>query len=307
MDYEQESFDYLISLMSNHGITDEKDIFTKLSFCDFSINIIRKYKDKPWYWNYLTGNTIITKEEIIYNNLDLPWDIRLLNYELITWDVISRNLTNNLDWDRMHLVKDVDLNIIRSLPNQFWDYKAICYKYIDDITNEDIISWTKRTPLNWEYLISKNKINTELLYLLNDTDVNDWFIWFELSCHVKFDIIKKHPELPWQWDVISANNCTWNDYIENPELPWVLDDILRNKNITVEKLKTLSFANNDLIENKSFKIDKEEFIRNKRRQFFMRERKIGEELVKKVLHPKRLVKFLEMGYESEDFNHIYGN
>ena len=73
----------------------------------------------------LTKNPNITWKNI-KNNLDKPWDFKILsNCNKINWDIIKNNI--NLDWNWFNLSKrdDITWNIISNNFNFPWNWKAI--------------------------------------------------------------------------------------------------------------------------------------------------------------------------------------
>jgi hypothetical protein len=318
MNFEEDWYEYCL----NEGLFNNASVLK-----DMPIYIIKKYSNKL-SWNVLTN---VNSYDTIFNNLDLPWvfqsigndsnyleiklnnlhlnwDLARIDYSLVSWDIISKNLNKQWCWKRMHLVKDINLDIFRSFSCKDWNYTEIIKRFINELTTNDLLLF-KNKDVYWITLSNNKELNNNFNIVY--TNKNENWDWGTLSTIIKFDLIKKHPELPWKWDLISSYNCTWCDYIQNPDLPWEIDYFEMNRNMTLKNLKTLK--NWRLINDnkrcyvlKSLEIDKEEFIRNKMRQFFMKEG-ICEELVKKVLHPDKLKKFIQMGYESEEFNYIYGN
>jgi hypothetical protein len=198
-------------------------------------------------------------------------------------------------------------DIIKLFPNKLWNYYEITsqlyiYKFI--IKELDVILWSNHI-LNWRYLSFCKRIHFKTIYSLKDKNWN----WRNLSKrkNITMDNIIKLKEKSWDWNYISGFKATWYDYINNPELPWDKNRIFENKNMTIENLKTIPGFSKDVYYYNSLDEDKDEFIRNKWQKFFMRESGICEELMKKVLNPDKLNKFIEMGYTPDEFNYIYGN
>jgi hypothetical protein len=297
-----------------------------LDWCELtkvkSNDLILNNLDLPWSLHDITVNSIPI--EIVLNNLNRNWNLTTIDYSLLSWDRINKYLNNDWDWRKMHLVNGVDLNIIKSIPNKGWYYTAIVIKFIDVITIEDLFELDDKY-VDWN-LVSYH-INNRF-DIVNMFYYKNW-LWDVVSSRIKFDNAIKYPRLPWNWSVISKNitfnecinhpelpwdwsvisiKATWDDYICYPNLPWDLNYLSKNNNISFNNLKTLpDWEKNkrEFYRNKCIQVDKDEFIRKRMMKRFIR--KITEELVKTVLHPDKLNKFMEMGYTPYEFNHIYGN
>ncbi len=90
------------------------------------------------------------------------------------------------------------------------------------------------------------------------------------------DIIQKNPDKPWKWCWVSQNpNITWEIINNNLDKNWNLNSLSQN----------------------TFQAEKEAFIRNKFRDWFMgrginyNETSIFRELMEKVWSPQNLPKF----------------
>jgi hypothetical protein len=291
---------------------------TKVKSNEFILNNL----DLPWSLHDIIINSIPI--EIVLNNLNKDWNLTTIDYSLLSWDRINKHLDKDWDWRKMHLVNGIDLNIIKSIPNRGWYYTAIVIKFIDVITIEDLFDLYDKY-VDWS--VVSYHINNRF-DIVRALFFKDWR-WDVVSSRIKFDDIIRSPELPWDWSVISKkitfNECinhpelpwdwsvmsmkaTWDDYICYPNLPWDLNYLSKNNNISFNNLKTLpDWEENkgELYRNKCIQADKDEFIRKRMMKKFIC--KITKELIQKVLHPKRLIKILEMGYEADEISHIYSD
>ena len=87
------------------------------------------------------------------------------------------------------------------------------------------------------------------------------------------EIIEKYPDKQWNWKGISRNpNLTMEMIEKNPDKPWDWQLISQN----------------------NFKKDKENFIKEKIKQYF--KDNIYEQLIQKVFHPNNIDKFEDWGY-----------
>ena len=110
--------------------------------------------------------------------------------------------------------------------------------------------------------------------IIRDNPEKPWN-WYNLSSNVNItpDIIRENPEREWDWEYISLNpNITFDIIRENPEKKWNWSSISGNK----------------------FSKEKEDFIRQKYRDYFMgkgidyTETSLFRELMEKVWSPDNL-------------------
>ena len=206
--------------------------------------IIEKYPDKSWNWEWIIENTILNVEkyiplEIIKKYSDeLNGDFLIYNKNL-TEEFIFENLNKN--WNMDYLIENNKINNFNYIP---------LYEYI---TIDTLIKYLDR-PWNWDYFIQKNRYkhlifehfipmkliekykdkwdyyklsqNTNLTeeFILRYPNKNwniSWFIdHFKLDfdnlikLNITQDIINKYPNKSWNWDWLYLNtNIHIEEYI----------------------------------------------------------------------------------------------
>ena len=99
----------------------------------YFFKFIEKNSDKPWDWDWLSGNPNITWE-IVTMNPDKPWD----------WKELSKN-------------PKITMDIVEANPDKPWSW--YCLSRNPNIT-WDIVEANPTKNWNWEYL-SENKFTKE--------------------------------------------------------------------------------------------------------------------------------------------------
>ena len=156
--------------------------------------------------------------------------------------------------------------------------------------------------------------------------------WFNISKHpnITWDIVEANPDKPWCWSGLSENpNITMKNVQENPDKPWNWYGLSKNPNITLDFVNAnpdkpwnwygLSENPNITMKNvqenpdkpwnwtwlslNTFKKEKEQFELRVRHQKFVQEH-LFEEFVKAYMHPNRIQKLLDMGYNIDELDDI---
>ena len=247
---------------------------------------IKSNPDRFWHYGYLSMNPNLSWE-IVKSNPDKPWNYRwMCSNPIITWDIIQNN---NFKWDYYHLSSNPNItwDIVKNNLDKPWDFEVLSYN--DNITI-DIINNNK--DFDWDYEMLSSNIN------------------------ITWDIVKSNKHIPWDYEELSANpNITLDIIMNNPNKPWDNEFMFVNPNSSMFR------TNNDCVNdywlddyyynydysklswefielNKDKKWDynklsiitmdkaKEDFIRNKYRNYFMKE--IAEGIIRRVMNPKYL-------------------
>ena len=160
--------------------------------------IVLKYPKKPWNWRNLTINDFISVKDMT-SHPDLPWDVSYVGFEHVSQDIIPflrmfRNRLTYEDWVDHTLF--ADWKTIRTNMDIPWKGQYIKFKP-GDITSEDDISALTRF----------------------DPEIMDWELISEIA---DYDIIQRHPELPWIMGSVSKNKTIpW----PTPNMPLDLHDV----------------------------------------------------------------------------------
>ena len=246
-----------------------------------------------WNWRAISEHSNITWK-IIKNNPDKPWNYTSVSRnQNITWNIIKNNLNFNWCWDFISYHRNITWE----------DMNDIFQNYNNTISLS--MSGISMNP-NITCEIVKNNLNLEW----------DWY-YLSYNKNLKIDFVKEHSDKMWNWFGISQNsNITWKNICENPQLPWDWISVGENPNISWEIIRDnhtecwgwLNISQNpnvtweiinsnqdkpwryDVLGLNSFKIDKDNFIRKKLREWFKKS-DLKEELIAKLWHPKNYKKF----------------
>ena len=175
--------------------------------------------------------------------------------------------------------------------------------------------------------LSFQHVSINFLQFILDNDDLTWD-WTSLSCNenITMEMINGNKDLPWKWKHISHNpNLTLEILNENHKKPWDWQNVSRNENITMEMINlslskqwswyhislnpnlTIEMINCHMNKNWSwFNISKNKFTIYKSiyekliLKKFNQTKLFEEELIKKVLHPMRVSKYIN------DYNYNIG-
>ena len=131
-------------------------------------------------------------------------------------------------------------------------------------------------PWNWHYLSQNNNITWEIVQQNPD---KPWS-WDEiiLNPNITMEIIQQNTDKPWRWDLLSTNpNITFDIINQNLDKPWDWDYLSTNP----------------------FTGEKEAY--ESRQRCKKRTNSIHEELVMKLLCPRRLQRHLAHDWDLDDF------
>ena len=309
-------------------------------FCHYNKNPITKeiifmYPDLPWdYFSVCSGNYKIVVQDIIdHPTLDWKWS-NLVASEYFTLTEILENFPEHMvnisrnpnitmadilahpeiDWDFSQYAVNPKLRFQDVLDNpQFnWNYSTVsqyCQFTIDDIlANPDFPwDWThmvqKKTikfqdildnsTLPWKYeniyqnpnITFEDILNTEVIQKCDNLDIySKIFYQFKNRNIISIEDALKYPQIP-----VSKINLFSKD--ENVSFEFVT----KNSDNFLWNYRELS-ANS---QSKSMKKYVDERLKHSAKIF-----ELEEDLVKIALHPKRIRKYLEMGYEVFDLDNL---
>lgn len=180
-----------------------------------TLQYIRENPDKPWNWNYLSKNDIITPE-FVESNLDLPWEWRLFVY----------NKTMTEEFFERHLDK---------IPQPYLylaQHKSITPEFIERHIDRD---W------NWHYASHNPNITDE--FVERHLDKPWYFLGLTYNKNISTDFIIRHPDHDWDWNVLTALKKTKLHHIlENPEIEWNTKAIAYNPNVSYEDIETYNIV-----------------------------------------------------------------
>ncbi len=201
-----------------------------------------------------------TTWDMIESDLKKPWDIPLLSmHKNITCDIIATTRNRRWNWHFVSRNPNVTIPFIRV--NIFrrwsWDHLSLNMgiKITDMLENRDLPwKWatvTFRKDFDPRYIMTYPHIDwpythiyiwcecdTETaLYMINNNLVqrstHPYKLWHDLT----FDIVKSHPEIEWNYSLLSeAKFITIDIVMDNKDKPWNWDLLHKNPNITTNDL-----------------------------------------------------------------------
>ena len=124
-----------------------------------------------------------------------------------------------------------------------WDWKKLSK---NKAITMDIILETIDLPWNQKHVPLNPNITWD--FIINHIEYGNWTIngwhWYTISKkHVTMDIVKSHPNFPWDFQVMSSSrnlSITIDDVLENIELPWEWVALSRHPNMTWEIIQNHS-------------------------------------------------------------------
>jgi hypothetical protein len=188
------------------------------------------------------------------------------------------------------------MEIILNNPKFPWNFQLLC--------SHPNITWQLINEYNYlfndYYEISGNpNITWDIVKNNNDKQWN--FIKLTVHKNITLTIILNNPNYPWDYfNLINNPNITLNDIVQNPnilpkyeELPYHNSFNYLGKNTNIRFRDVINNPelkwNYKYLSQNSFDFERDTFIRNKYRKFFMKE--IAEELIMVVMHPRNFDKF----------------
>lgn len=178
-----------------------------------TMDFIKKHKDIQFNWNSINlVNTTITREDIVNNLDDFPWDFANMPLSKYPpFEFILQHLDKNWDWGRLSSADFVTIKHIIDNPNLPWHYDYMSY-------NE----------------------NLTIEFVLNNID-KGWKFYGITQSHLgTIENVLKYPDLNWNISLLSSkSNITMEIIEENMHLNWDFNQIIFNPNVTekfIEKL-----------------------------------------------------------------------
>ena len=231
--------------------------YCRLSYVVCSWPFVKKYKDKPWDWQFLFNNPDFLCDftndpepdisenisvEIIESHPEKNWNYKFLSKvldwsELITSPTLLWNEdgTPKLVWDWDEIKKSFKWELYKGeRPKMFSDYKfkfklfyysKFAWEYIKENPNE---MWS------YDYLSSNTFITWDFIKEHKDKSWN----WSELSKNpqIKWQIVQENPNEEWDWNALSSNpNITRKIVNENLDKPWNWK-ILHKRKIYIQEM-----------------------------------------------------------------------
>ena len=97
----------------------------KRKFRNYLVEMLRKFPNGNWNWDYLSGNTSITWD-IVKANLDKPWNwYRLSRNSSITWGIVKANLDKPWSWYGLSENSSITWDIVQANLDKPWSWKYL--------------------------------------------------------------------------------------------------------------------------------------------------------------------------------------
>ncbi len=160
------------------------------------IEDLKRWPHFPWMWDVVTAYSDINAKTMM-DNLQLPWDVSLIRFDEVTQDEIGflRHFMYRFPVAAWHdFTQCASWNVIKRNRDLLW-----------------IPSFFHFEPEEFE----EHDIDFLLSYPIEQHN------WVRLSMNVPFSVIKKHLDLPWIFEWVSANETVhWKDANEYPKQDW---------------------------------------------------------------------------------------
>lgn len=161
--------------------------------------------DLPWDWYHVSQNPNVNFQHYL-DHPELPWDILGLsrNKNLRLEDVIS-NPDLNWDWTAIVSQKWVNIDVVIANPSLSWSYFYLPMN--DNITFRDMLAH-RELPWGWINFSFKDYVSLEDYIAYRGSEYYDPGddYRFCASLVITFDYVKEHPEMPWNYELLSSNN-----------------------------------------------------------------------------------------------------
>lgn len=178
----------------------------------FSWKLVKLFPDEQWNWSMLSFRATWKK---IVSNPHFPWQWYNVSYNPnITWDIISKNKHIKWDWHNISRNPNITLEII--------------------LDNLDLSSFSSddNQPPKWNWKLLTTILSLETI-LLNPDLGWEWYDGVSYKDGITMDIVKKHLNRLWDWNVLTRHhNITFKIIKNNPDLPWKHEYTIYNPNIT---------------------------------------------------------------------------
>lgn len=230
------------------------------------IDLVLKFRDRPWHWYSLSANPNITYQDVI-DYPDLPWNWSGLssNTSVATLHNISENPSRPWNWNIIAQNPNVSLKFIVDNPDK-WNYWYLSYNpnitlqyvlsHLDknwswhglskhlNITSE-IVRSTPNLPWSWDGLAQNPNFDIKELSNLPGFESDRYSIFYlshnpNLTMRDILENLNKIKKSGFDWYAVSFNtNITFKDVINNPDHPWNWNSIFRKKNTTIQNILSL--------------------------------------------------------------------
>ena len=172
----------------------------------FQVLIQPQYKEKLKHESSISCNPNITWEDIANNQQQhIRWNYSTLTYNPnITVDIIHAHRDKPWDYRFLHLNQNMTLDVIlRTRRDIEWNESMLTQD--KKITYEDIKKHS--SALKWNYkLLTKNPNITWADITDKDNDDIYWdFFYISKNANITWDIVCRHPERKWRYDILSGN------------------------------------------------------------------------------------------------------
>lgn len=149
-----------------------------------TLEVLEMYHDDPWKPDQLVKNP-----NFDWSWVDRfqkwPWNWKKLSMCNPTIDVVLRYLDKPWDWDILTIEPGPTFADMVRYPNLPWNIEMLLFQEISDDTDLDFLRMYK--------------------------DRYDDIAWIDHSRRVTWDLVKKSPDLPWRYDIVTIDIKTLDD------------------------------------------------------------------------------------------------
>ena len=222
---------------------------------NITLDDVKSHPECPWDWEMVSKNPNITWKDIL-ENLELPWNYEILSsHPELDFEFVKANPEKV--WSFVHISRNANITWDIVKANKYWNHpdkkkRAIPWSFralsMNPNITMDIIK--ANLTMNWSYepLLDNPNITWECINLLIQSrphilvkSVENNSYWRRLSRHriITMDIVKAHPEYPWNIRSLTTNPNITMDIVEgNPTYKWCRYSLSENQNITMDFVKS---------------------------------------------------------------------
>ena len=173
--------------------------------------------------------------ELLYNKYpNNKWSpISLSHNTSLTFNMIINN--KNLNWDWCHLSRTVDWKYIKKYPDLNWRWDCVS---LNQTISWSIIEKHLHLPWCWDSLTYHPCVTFDIIMKCNKMQKKKGYNrlnieYISMNPNITWDIIQKHPEIKWNYMMLTKNkNISIDCIFENMHLHWSWIDVSRDERLT---------------------------------------------------------------------------
>lgn len=195
------------------------------------------HPDEDWYWDGLSEHLKVTVEDVLAHP-DKPWDWKLLSRNFhMSFDDVFKHPHLPWNWDEL----SIKLGAWRACvarPNLPWNWGMLSGNFG--------VSHSPNCAAPGNFCLECNA----RFKILPGAEISVDFVadnrhlswdWNTLSGNRRLTIrdVVSHPDLPWNWSILSRHSMTLSDILAHTTMPWDWDEVSANRSVTWEAIVSL--------------------------------------------------------------------